>query len=399
MFRVNGEMDREISMNTAHTEPDIVKSKLSGRNGCTAFHRPELDILRFGAFLMVFLVHGVGNIPVWNTLPKHYKPIGGRGVDLFFVLSAYLITSILLREQNTSGAIKILNFYIRRILRIWPLYFAFLLLLAPHFLPQRNTRDTLAMFFFLGNWFALFHGITPGHLWSLSMEEQFYAAWPIVMRVSKKWAITVCVTLLLAGIALRWSLIHFHLFHSQRQMLNKWTFSRIDGIPFGALLAFMGVPRLSRTAAWALLFAGAFAVAFAGPLVPEALQLTLAAAGCAALLVSFLSLEFRNRYLEYLGKISFGLYIFHPVVLDVARTLIPHETLAQWLVGTSAAFVFTVVAAAASYRWFEWPFLRLKDRYAVIRRGSSNQDAKTQSIERKSGASLGHYQTSPNLLK
>src|SRR4051812_24548209 len=87
-----------------------------------AWYHPELDILRFGAFFLVFVFHAVGR-GSWSGFRT-----GGYGVDLFFVLSSYLITEILLREQRTLGKFDIRAFYARRILRIWPLYFVFLAL-------------------------------------------------------------------------------------------------------------------------------------------------------------------------------------------------------------------------------------------------------------------------------
>ena len=106
-----------------------------------AFYRPELDILRFGAFLMVFLTHNAGyslSYLVERHVPRVAAQIiastvsaGPYGVDLFFALSAYLITELLLREKKATGRLNVPAFYLRRILRIWPLYFTFLFVAAP----------------------------------------------------------------------------------------------------------------------------------------------------------------------------------------------------------------------------------------------------------------------------
>jgi Acyltransferase family len=145
------------------------------------FYLRELDALRAFAFLSVFLSHYFMELG-WSPRVIY---ILGHGVDLFFTLSAYLITELLLREKDRFGHIDIKGFYIRRILRIWPLYFAFLafvLLLKVIAAPRGIPYSVLTLF-------AVFLGDTPGSsqifispilfpLWSISLEEQFYLTWP-----------------------------------------------------------------------------------------------------------------------------------------------------------------------------------------------------------------------------
>jgi peptidoglycan/LPS O-acetylase OafA/YrhL len=154
------------------------------------FYLPELDALRAFAFLSVFLSHYV--MEFGGSLRAVY--ILSHGVDLFFTLSAYLITELLLRERDCFGYIDIKGFYIRRILRIWPLYFAFLaflLVLKVIAAPRGISYSVLAMY-------AIFLGDTPRSseifispilfpLWSISLEEQFYLTWPhIVQQISRR---------------------------------------------------------------------------------------------------------------------------------------------------------------------------------------------------------------------
>ncbi|HEY0745209.1 MAG TPA: acyltransferase family protein, partial [Steroidobacteraceae bacterium] len=117
------------------------------------YYRPELDVLRFFAFFMVFLSHVVPGDDVFYRqlhIPPRAADLivnaasgGAFGVDLFFTLSAFLITTLLLREKELHGTINISSFYVRRALRVWPLYFAFLLIIAPlmdHLIPDQVMR-------------------------------------------------------------------------------------------------------------------------------------------------------------------------------------------------------------------------------------------------------------------
>src|SRR6185437_12176413 len=128
------------------------------------YYRPELDALRFFAFLAVLIHHG-------PETPR----IGGFGLSMFFMLSAYLITELLTREREQTGTISWRLFFIRRSLRIWPLYFAVVFLLADH-------RAWLVLVLFIANWSQADPGRLAAPLWSLSIEEQFYLFWPPVMK-------------------------------------------------------------------------------------------------------------------------------------------------------------------------------------------------------------------------
>src|SRR4051812_38005280 len=150
------------------------------------YYRPELDVLRFVAFLLVYLSHVVPGDPVFFTqlhIPRQiagfiiaFAAGGSWGVDLFFALSSYLITTILLRERQEVGRIDVGSFYLRRVLRIWPLYFVFLLCVVPlirWWLPADEMSGNYALThaLFVGNWACVFWGYPhsiAGPLWSVS---------------------------------------------------------------------------------------------------------------------------------------------------------------------------------------------------------------------------------------
>src|SRR5829696_7632206 len=163
-------------------------------------YHPELDVLRFVAFLAVFMHHALprdaglyirhGLSPAATQWLLTAKEAGAFGLDLFFALSAYLITELLLREHETRGSFSVSAFYVRRALRIWPLYFTFLaftVFVVPTFFPAESFGLIYIVSFslFVGNWVCATNGIpfsVAGPLWSISVEEQFYIGWPLLLR-------------------------------------------------------------------------------------------------------------------------------------------------------------------------------------------------------------------------
>ena len=130
-----------------------------------------------------------------------WKLMGAFGMGMFFLLSAFLITELLLRERQKTGTIHLRAFYIRRVCRIWPVYI-FILVLSwtlGHLFPDSfwmSWRRAVAFFLMCGNWYVMFNGFLPfttGHLWSISLEEQFYLLWPTLALGGRK---TACKKLL-----------------------------------------------------------------------------------------------------------------------------------------------------------------------------------------------------------
>ncbi|HEY9154424.1 MAG TPA: acyltransferase, partial [Opitutaceae bacterium] len=167
-------------------------SECSSTTATERYYRPELDVLRFLAFLSVFTVHRMDHLPI-NPADHFWlyniSLLGNFGVPVFFLLSAFLITELLTREEEQLGTIHIRSFYVRRILRIWPLYFTvfFGLVLLNHFIPYTGAPDPrswLAFTVFAGNWYICLHGWIPAFpvnpMWSISVEEQFYIVVPLV---------------------------------------------------------------------------------------------------------------------------------------------------------------------------------------------------------------------------
>jgi peptidoglycan/LPS O-acetylase OafA/YrhL len=369
----------------------------TARTANSRFYHPELDALRFFAFLMVFLHHAFPHQPEFWTKLGVPLPIaqllsaigasGAFGVSLFFVLSAYLITELLLREKELIGTLDVKSFYVRRILRIWPLYFFFLALATAMqwFVPGQHVgwRAGLAFSALAGNWYIVFIGFPSSvifPLWSVSIEEQFYLSWPLVVRrVSQMGMIAFAVGLLSVATATR-----FYLGAHHRLEGEIWcnTLVQLDPIAAGILIAVLmkgAVPQLTRLARVAMLIAGYACIVSAAvyfgikndPITTARIVVgyPMVAVGGVLLLMAVLrDGAAPAKWLVYLGRISYGLYVFHVLGLLISDNVVPEQTasLARYCLRVGVAFAITVAMAAISYRWLETPFLNLKQRFTHV---------------------------------
>jgi peptidoglycan/LPS O-acetylase OafA/YrhL len=356
------------------------------------FYRPELDCLRFFAFFGVFVFHTFSYDPSYYV--KRHVPFpyaiasaaraGSFGVDLFFLLSAYLITELLLREKEQFGTIHLKSFYLRRILRIWPLYFFALLIAVVLPLIDREQhfgwKYLLAFLLLSGNWLTSlvgFPGSAMDPLWSVNFEEQFYLLWPtIVSRVRRTETLKlVSVALIVLAQAGRLILLRFAR-HSDVTIFTN-TIARLDPLALGILTAV-----LTRRRQWSpgcysrliFLTGGGMVWLIAGYYFSRTrafmvLGYPAMALGAWLIFISVLGLSIAPVWLRYLGKISYGLYVWHMLGLHIAIKLLggyPHELgsfVRYWVLGLA----FTLTTAVLSYRFFESRFLRLKERFAFVK--------------------------------
>lgn len=380
----------------AETVP-AVSSGISSSRHAERFYRPELDVLRFFAFLGVFIFHAAprtmdfydrAGYPHWlSSLLIPTFGAGAYGVDLFFALSAYLITSLLLRERTAAGALDLRGFYLRRILRIWPLYLAFVAFAAVFaaLVPGQHLPMKYVVGYSLlaGNWIYVFYGLPASFavpLWTVSIEEQFYLAWPLALRKASVRAMAVIsVGILVVANAWRaWLAISA----APAERIEYNTFTRLDPIALGILIALFGhkLPSFTRLQRAAMLLGGVvtWIAVYAFTVTSPTLKFTtwqmavghpFTALASAAVLLAVLGAQhgfFRSGILIYLGKISYGLYVLHEFAHFCAVRIVPASTprgvFAQSIVG----LMLTILLAAASYRWLESPFLRLKERFAHV---------------------------------
>jgi peptidoglycan/LPS O-acetylase OafA/YrhL len=355
--------------------------------GSRRYYRPELDVLRFFAFLLVFLSHTVpGDTAFWARTPFSGATAnvivglaagGAFGVDLFFALSSFLITTLLLREREAGGTVDVTAFYMRRILRIWPLYFVFLLVVTPlmgYVLPDESMplKYIGAFLLLAGNWACVLWGYphsVAGPLWSVSMEEQFYLVWPWILR---RWAanlLAVALVLVAVSFVARIYLVMQGAVHPQ-----IWcnTLARLDPIACGALLAVIIRRKeisLSGVTRAALLLFGIAVLTLAGRYgdftgTRSLIMFPAVTVACVALILATLGLP-AVRPLVYLGRISYGLYVFHltfVMLFDVSATHDPADRVVRIVL----TLVATIAAAAVSYHLLERPFLRRKEQFAHV---------------------------------
>ena len=363
---------------------------------------PALDGIRGVAFLMVFATHYL--LLSW----------GFTGVDLFFVLSGFLITGILYDTRDAPN--RAWNFYIRRTLRIFPLYYGLMILLVLLYPVFRwDWRWTWVLWpLYLGN-FGRFvhpahvgdalqmmadfqpHSLTfpkvqlyLGHFWSLCVEEQFYLIWPWVVFWVKdrKKLIWICALSIPVCTAARiFAYHHVPAFMNEREITQRLTPFRLDTLLIGGLLALVRRgPKPKMLLPWARFFLVALPIAFLWWHVthksvwgsywnfwyPE-WKTTWAITGFEIFYASLIllaleygSLTFRIfnvEPLKWIGRISYGAYVFHDILHNEISPIgyrISHAH-ARWATA-GLALTLTFVVAWASFRWFESPFIRMKEK-------------------------------------
>ena len=375
----------------------VIESSSTTPKRAERYYQPELDALRFFAFFGVFVFHAAprylefydaAGAPRWlSNLLISIFGAGAFGVDLFFALSAYLITNLLLREREKTGVLDVRGFYLRRILRIWPLYFTFIAFAAivGVLLPQQHLSMHYVVSYYLlaGNWSYVLWGLPASFaipLWTISIEEQFYLAWPLALRKASVRAMAwMAVGVLVVANVWRGYLA---VTGASTDAMEYTTFTRLDPIAWGILLALFGhkLSQFSRAARIALLCAGSSAcVAEYGLVVllnpPKVsnwkLALSHPVTGLASAVVLLAVLGSQNAFLRqswllYLGKISYGLYVIHEFAHFCAKMIHPASTPLQVVEQSAIGLALTIFLAAASYRWLESPFLRLKERFAHV---------------------------------
>lgn len=349
-------------------------------------HMQQLDTLRAIAVGLVIVHH-------YEVADAFGGDTGRIGVQIFFVLSGFLITSILLRcretiERGEQGPlITLRQFYVRRTLRIFPLYYLLLLIAVLANIPPvreafgwyatytSNIRTALT-----GEW-----GIRMGHVWSLAVEEQYYLIWPFVVLMAPRWALGPAMLAgIVAGPVFRVAVAAM----GARPEAHLATMpGNLDALMFGALLAYLLI-HLRKPAIVKLFIVVACPVVVAGSIIGMMLDSRFALVGkvttmgaIGAVVIFFLARGLSGpwgRALElkpflYIGKISYGVYIYHNLLRPSDWLLIPGVQAAINALGLPAAVNNAVLSAltgavvvgmaAVSWHFFEAPINNLKDRF------------------------------------
>ena len=324
---------------------------------------PRLDGLRAFAFIAVFLNHSI------------HLPMAWVGVDLFFVLSGFLITTILLRDQALPIHSFLGKFYARRARRILPPYFLVLGLVALLGLPEIDWGKIWWHFLFFVQNFSVALGYGTGSLtpyWSLAVEEQFYIVWPLfVFFLPRRVLSSTCLLMLFAAPLLR---AYFTTRVDSYTVIFCLTPFRMDLLAAGALIGIVRIQRpdlLNRSQRWAW---GLMILAGTSFLVPAAISSSWRASAhslgfnilgyslstlvfsALLLLVLTTDMVLFDRILEwrplvFLGQISYMCYLLHEPVLQYMWQF------TSKLQGTLIAFVITILLSTLSWRWIERPIL------------------------------------------
>ena len=370
---------------------------------------PELDGVRGIAVLMVMLCHSriIQDMPQGVLRQLHLQALlflGWSGVDLFFVLSGFLITGILLDSQTSKNYFS--SFYARRILRIVPLYvtsvFGYFHVVLPlvHKLGyMRSLTDEMEKWFWfhLSNWPKAF-GAEMGwlqHFWSLAIEEQFYLFWPfVVFFAGRRRLAYVCFALIAVSFGLRCAYANNHY---GKLFLYTLTPFRLEPLVFGSLAAILVRTRRKLSLIRSGLFLSGVAIGGVIVLLAVLLKgrstsystLPMATYGYTAFAIIYVSVVLyayvhsgssnwlasllRTRWLRAFGKYSYAIYVFHfplfrvygPVVRRVSAVLPEQLRTAFWLVAVLAGIALSYAVGLLSWNLIEKHFWGLKSRFAV----------------------------------
>ena len=369
-----------------------------------AEHLPPLDGLRGLAILMVLLFHAC-HVPLGSlTTPAaraldHFAAIGWTGVSLFFVLSGFLITRILLDARQATNYFRV--FYARRVLRLFPLYYLSLIAffwiwptLAAHFAFFRlhgpgnfPAREQLWYWFDLVNLRTAFYPLLIPlltHYWTLSMEEQFYAVWPTVIRyVRQRWVVALAIAVIVGTPVLRalpWV-------QSMNARYPNFTYRltpfNLDALLAGALLALLWRRLDHRHLRWC---AAAVLVVSLGGLLrwgssdptggilqPTVIALLFGALLWLSLTCRPFEIFFALRPLRAMGKYSYSAYLLHPLVITWVnvpmahllhnRLIFPGNPYASFVAQGVVNISITFLVARGTWALIESPMLRLKRHF------------------------------------
>lgn len=354
-------------MELAHLETLLKKKKL-----------PGLDGFRMIAVMAVVLAHsGVGSL---FFSARH-------GVAGFFMLSGFLITWLLLKEHEKTGTVSFKSFYMRRSLRIFPAYYAFLLVSISWdlFRGNEDIKDAIvpSLFYFMNYHNALegHSSSSVAHVWSLAIEEQFYLLWPILfvflMGRGRQFAVAFLIVASLVVLAWR-SYSYTYLDYGSSYAYNAFD-TRFDNLALGCLLAF-----LAEKPRWLSVF-NSISSRFWMPFIPLGLLFLSKENGSGdyaygpaftvdALLLAILLLQLirlssggfwgwlNHPVSVYLGVISYPIYLWHVWGLQAGDKL---NFLPEWL-QLLVGVILSGLLASASYHFLEKRFLQLKHRYEVV---------------------------------
>lgn len=379
---------------------------------------PNLNGLRFIAAFLVVIHHIEQNKSIFN-LPNYWDVpainlMGKLGVVLFFVLSGYLITYLLLKEKAETNTIHIKNFYIRRMLRIWPLYYLIVILglfVIPHIrfldmgawtaeIQHHFEIKALLFILFLPNLTLTFFPRVPyaAQSWSIGVEEQFYLIWPFLLKKIKK-VHHMLIGVIVFYIVIKLSLILLvHLYPKNDiifKLYNFWFyFFTIDCMAFGGLAAYIKFKNFEKILRFLfnknfqlLIYVTTLTLLIVGMRFPNvtyevyAIFFSMIIINLASNKESIVNIEF--TWLNYLGKISYGIYMYHILMSSLAIKLCLHFNIHNNFMFYALSIVFTIIVSTISYEFFEKRFIKAKIKYSTVVSGDNVKSEHNKRVVKK----------------
>jgi peptidoglycan/LPS O-acetylase OafA/YrhL len=354
----------------------------------SAVHLKGLNGIRAIAAVAVVVSHTGLAMKEFGFHHEWTSDLAAFGVTIFFSLSGFLITYLLLLEKSKTGRIDIKAFYIRRILRIWPLYYFYLLLAVItifFFLPDQLRSSIFFYIALCANIPFIFNFSLPflNHYWSLGVEEQFYLFWPWVVKNSKnllRFLLIFISIFITVKIGLRW-LDAKYSFHWPYKMVHNVMFDcmaigAVGSILFfekNALFAKVAYSVITQVLAWTcivLLMFNKFHLLSVIDSEIIAVVTVFLIANVSSNPRSLINLE--KPLFDFLGKISYGIYVYHPLVIFFSSMLIKglldnFSDLAKLSVIFILILGATILIAYVSYEFFEKRFLSLKTKFSIVK--------------------------------
>ena len=363
---------------------------------------PNLDGIRFIAALLVIINHveQISSIYSINNCFENdfIKNTGKLGVCLFFVLSGFLITLLLFKEEKLTGTVSLKWFYIRRILRIWPLYFLIIILglFVYQYIPGLRLPDSnysvynnnlgsimLLFVFFMPNVVLINFGAIPfvAQTWSIGAEEQFYLFWPALNKYIKNKLLLISIVF-----CVFYSLSFYFSYTQMQSDKHLFMHRLIETIPIhymciGAFFAYVAcndfkIIQLMKS----IFFSKLFQLAALTSIICIILF---------KIYIPFIQKEYfafifgviiynaalndknifllNNKFLTYLGKISYGLYMYHPVAIVVSIVILIYSGLENnKILVYTLVLGLSILMATISYEFFEKYFFKLKNKFKIV---------------------------------
>lgn len=355
-------------------------------------HFKGLNTLRAIAALVVMLGH-VELLKTINKVPNLFSneaptiPSGHIAVVLFFVISGFLITFLLVKEKEKTGNISFRKFYMRRILRIWPLYYTVLILSLLLFRVDYNPTTLALCFSIFPN---IAHALSIGwptspQIWSIGVEEQFYLFWPLVINlIPQKRTITILL-LFIIGYSLLPHLIGFinvRTFDNAEwaKIINRFFYgTRFNCMAIGALLGYLYAKKHSALNFFYKSYIAYPAIFFSFSLWFYGIKLTYFTAELYAILFGImvlnittnrqLKIRLESKLFNFLGKISYGIYMYHWIVILLVMEYMPYHPGDNYVYYNiqlySIVLMGTIFFSWVSYNTLEKYFLNFKKSHRV----------------------------------